>query len=190
MDTKITNRVAEKMWGQKVIHIPNTTDIYGADLVSSFVSNYVTRTLCLLAKDHMIILPDTARHEVTQMLKYFSNIGLDYIREKNFIYLEGVEHHRLSTVVMNYADQISEFNDPSYTSLVPFTSATAIELMGIKYGKEYGLQESLSLFLNDKSFLRQMLHDKGILVPSVNIVSTITDKYVKKALKMYRKFEN
>jgi hypothetical protein len=34
MDTKKTNRVAEKIWGQKAIHIPNTTDIYGADLVS------------------------------------------------------------------------------------------------------------------------------------------------------------
>ncbi|MBK2085033.1 ATP-grasp domain-containing protein [Francisella adeliensis] len=190
MSIKTTNTIAEKMWGQKAIHIPNTTDIYGADLVSSFVSSYVTRTLCLLAKDHKIILPDTAKHEVTQMLDYFSDIGLDYITDENFIYLEGVGRHSFSTVVMSYADQIPEFSDQSYTSLVPFTSATAIELMGIKYAKQYGLQESLSLFLNDKSFLRQMLHEKDILVPSVNIVSTITDNYVKKALKMYRKFEN
>lgn len=47
MSIKTTNTIAEKMWGQKAIHIPNTTDIYGADLVSSFVSSYVTRTLCL-----------------------------------------------------------------------------------------------------------------------------------------------
>lgn len=104
------------------------------------------------SKDHKIILPDTAKHEVTQMLDYFSDIGLDYITDENFIYLEGVGRHSFSTVVMSYADQIPEFSDRSYTSLVPFTSATAIELMGIKYAKQYGLQESLSLFLNDKSF--------------------------------------
>ena len=62
--------------------------------------------------------------------------------------------------------------------------------MGIKCGKKYGLSESLSLFLNDKSFLRQMLHGKGILVPSVNIVSTINGNYTKKALEIYREYEN
>ena len=136
MDTKKTNRIAEKMWGQKAIHIPNTTDIYGADLVSSFVGRYITRTLCLLAKDHKITLPDTAKEEVELMVSYFNEIGLSYISEDNFIYIEGVENHKLSTVVMSYADEMGEFSDPSYTSIVPFTSCTAIELMGIKYGKK------------------------------------------------------
>ena len=190
MDTKKTNRVAEKIWGQKAIHIPNTTDIYGADLVSSFVSKYITRTLCLLAKDHKIALPNTAKAEVEQMVEYFNGIGLNYINEDNFIFIEGVEHHKLSTVVMSCADGIAEFSDPEYTSIVPFTSSTAIELMGIKYGKKYGLSESLSLFLNDKSFLRQMLYCKGIRVPSVNIVSTISGDYTKKALDFYREYEN
>lgn len=190
MNTKKTNRVAEKIWGQKAIHIPNTTDIYGADLVSSFVGRYITRTLCLLAKDHKITLPDTAKDEVRQIVAYFNGIGLNYISEDNFIYIDGVEHHKLSTVVMSCADEIAEFRDPSYTSIVPFTSGTAIELMGIKYGKSYGLSESLSLFLNDKSFLRQMLHGKGIRVPSVNIVSTISGDYTKKALDFYREYEN
>jgi len=190
MNTKITNRVAEKMWGQKAIHIPNTTDIYGADLVSSFVGRYITRTLCLLAKDHKITLPDTAKAEVQQMIAYFNEIGLNYISEDNVIYIKGVENHKLSTVIMSYADEIAEFGDTNYTSIVPFTSGTAIELMGIKYGKEYGLSESLSLFLNDKSFLRQMLNGKNILVPSVNIVSTISGDYTKKALDFYREYEN
>lgn len=61
METKNTNMISEKIWGQKAIHIPNTTDIYGADLVSSFVNKYVTRTLCLLAKDHKIILPQKTK---------------------------------------------------------------------------------------------------------------------------------
>ena len=154
------------------------------------MSKYITRTLCLLAKDHKIILPDTAKAEVNQMIEYFNGIGLNYISEDNFIFIEGVEHHRLSTVVMSCADDIAVFNDKSYTSIVPFTSSTAIELMGIKYGKKYGLSESLSLFLNDKSFLRQMLHGKGIRVPSVNIVSTISGDYIKKALDFYREYEN
>ena len=176
--------------GTKSHTLPNTTDIYSADLVSSFVSKYITRTLCLLAKNHKIILPDSSKAEVQQMVAYFNGIGLNYISEDNFIYIEGVEHHKLSTVVMSCADNIAEFNDKSYTSIVPFTSNTAIELMGIKYGKEYGLSESRSLFLNDKSFLRQMLHSKGILVPSVNIVSTISGDYTKKALDFYREYEN
>ncbi|ABO46156.1 hypothetical protein [Francisella tularensis] len=54
MTKKTTNAISERIWGKKAIHIPNTTDIYGADLVSSFVNKYVTRTLCLLAKDHKI----------------------------------------------------------------------------------------------------------------------------------------
>ena len=190
MNTKKTNRVAEKMWGQKAIHIPNTTDIYGADLVNSFVSKYVTRTLCLLAKDHKVILPESAREEVNQMISYFTSIGLGYITKDNFIFVKGSECHKLSTIVMSYADQIPEFSDSSYTSLVPFTSATSVELMGIKYGKKYGLSESLSLFLNDKSFLRQMLHDKGILVPSINMVSTVNGDYIKKSLEIYREYEN
>lgn len=190
MATKTTNSISEKIWGKKAIHIPNTTDIYGADLVSSFVDKYVTRTLCLLAKDHKIILPKKTQTEVEKIVSYFNKIGFDYISMENFIFLRN-EHYRFSTIVMNYADQIPEFSNPEYTSLVPFTSATAVELLGIKYKKDYGLSEALSQFLNDKSFLRQMLHDKGILVPSVNIISTVSDEdYVKKALKIYRKYEN
>lgn len=192
MVTKTTNTISEKIWGKKAIHIPNTTDIYGADLVSSFVNKYITRTLCLLAKDHKIILPKKTKPEVEKIVNYFNEIGLTYINLDNFIFVDKLmEHYRLSTIVMNYADQIAEFNDPEYTQIVPFTAATAIELLGIKYKKDYGLSESLSLFLNDKSFLRQMLHDKGILVPSVNILSTISDEnYVEKALKIYRDYEN
>ncbi|BCD91733.1 hypothetical protein fh0823_18720 [Francisella halioticida] len=190
MAIKTTNSISEKIWGKKAIHIPNTTDIYGADLVSSFVDKYVTRTLCLLAKDHKIVLPKKTHDEVKKIVSYFNKIGLDYINMENFIFLHN-EHYRFSTIVMNYADQILEFSNPEYTHLVPFTSATAIELLGIKYKKNYGLSEALSQFLNDKSFLRQMLHDKGILVPSVNIISTVSDDdYVKKALKIYRKYEN
>nr|WP_274930193.1 hypothetical protein [Francisella tularensis] len=37
------------------------------------------------------------------------------------------------------------------------------------------MAEVLSQFLNDKFFLRQLLHAKGILVPSIPIVSTIRD---------------
>ena len=190
MATKTTNSISEKIWGKKAIHIPNTTDIYGADLVSSFVDKYVTRTLCLLAKDHKIILPKKTQAEVEKIVSYFNKIGLDYINMENFIFLRN-EHYRFSTIVMNYADQIPEFSNTEYTTLVPFTSATAVELLGIKYKKNYGLSEAISQFLNDKSFLRQMLHDKGILVPSVNIISTVSDEdYVKKALKIYRKYEN
>lgn len=190
MAIKTTNSISEKIWGKKAIHIPNTTDIYGADLVSSFVDKYVTRTLCLLAKEHKIILPKKTQDEVEKMVSYFNKIGFDYISMDNFIFLHN-EHYRFSTIVMNYADQIPEFSNPEYTDLVPFTSATAVELLGIKYKKNYGLSEALSQFLNDKSFLRQMLHDKDILVPSVNIISTVSDEdYVKKALKIYRKYEN
>ncbi|MDE4994381.1 hypothetical protein NAH09_09375, partial [Francisella tularensis subsp. holarctica] len=83
---------------------------------------------------------------------------------------------------MNYADKIQEFSDPEYTHLVPITAAIAVELLSIKYNKNYGLPEVLSQFFNDKFFLRQMLHAKGRLVPSINIVSTISDDdYVKKA---------
>lgn len=154
------------------------------------MDKYVTRTLCLLAKDHKIVLPKKTQDEVEKIVSYFNKIGLGYINMDNFIFLHN-EHYRFSTIVMNYADQISEFSDSEYTSLVPFTSATAVELLGIKYKKDYGLSEALSQFLNDKSFLRQMLHDKGILVPSVNIISTVSDEdYVKKALKIYRKYEN
>ncbi|APD51079.1 ATP-grasp domain-containing protein [Francisella hispaniensis] len=192
MTKKTTNTISERIWGKKAIHIPNTTDIYGADLVSSFVNKYVTRTLCLLAKDHKIILPKKTQPEVEKIISYFNQIGLSYITMDNFIFLDKLmEHYRLSTIVMNYADQIQEFSDPEYTHLVPFTAATAVELLGIKYNKNYGLPEALSQFLNDKSFLRQMLHVKGILVPSVNIVSTISDDdYVKKALEIYREYEN
>ena len=35
-----------------------------------------------------------------------------------------------------------------------------------------------------------MLHGKGILVPSVNIVSTISGDYTQKALNFYREYEN
>ncbi|MFC4893009.1 ATP-grasp domain-containing protein [Pseudofrancisella aestuarii] len=189
--TKITNTLSEKMWGKKAIHIPNTTDIYGADLVSSFVSNYITRTLCLLAKDHKIVLPKTSMKVVEQMVKYFKEIGLGYISIDNFIFIEDIlQHYRFSTLVMNYADQIPEFKDKEFVSIVPFTSSTSIELMGIRYGKEYGLSTSLSVFLNDKSFLRKMLHDRGILVPSTNIVSTISEDYVKRSLEIYREYEN
>ena len=53
------------------------------------------------------------------------------------------------------------------------------------------MPEALSQFLNDKSFFRQILHAKVILVPDVNIVSTISDDdYVKKALEIYREYEN
>lgn len=191
MVNKTTNNISERIWGQKAIHIPNTTDIHGADLVSSFVNRYVTRTLCLLAKDHKIILPKSIEIEVKQVVEYFTEIGLSYISMDNFIFIDKVKDcYRLSTIVMNYAEQIPEFSDPSYTHLVPFTSATAIELLGIKYNKNYDLPESLSQFLNDKSFLRQMLEQKDILVPSVNIVSTISEDYVKKALEIYRKYEN
>ncbi|AIT09446.1 hypothetical protein LO80_05350 [Candidatus Francisella endociliophora] len=192
MTIKTTNVISERIWGKKAIHIPNTTDIYGADLVSSFVNKYVTRTLCLLAKDHKIILPKKSRPEVEKIVEYFREIGLSYISMNNFIFVDKLmEHYRLSTIVMNYADQIPEFSDSEYTHLVPFTAATAIELLGIKYKKNHGLPEALSQFLNDKSFLRQMLHDKGILVPSVNIISTVSDDdYVKKALKIYRDYEN
>lgn len=189
MNTKKTNRVAEKMWGQKAIHIPNTTDIYGADLVSSFVSNYITRTLCLLAKDHKIILPATVKKETKQMVEYFNEIGFKYITLDNFIFIEVAEHHKLSNVVMNQSDQFAEFSDTNYTDLVPFTSSTAIGLMGIKYNKKYGLPETLSLFLNDKSFLRQMLHDKGVLVPGVDTISTLNDDYAQKALEIYNEYK-
>ncbi|WP_432773092.1 ATP-grasp domain-containing protein [Francisella salimarina] len=192
MAIKKTNVVSERIWGKKAIHVPNTTDIYGADLVSSFVNKYVTRTLCLLAKDHKIILPKKTQSEVEEIVSYFNRIGLTYITMDNFIFLDKLmEHYRLSTIVMNYADQIPEFSNPEYTHIVPFTAATAIELIGIKHNKNYGLSEALSQFLNDKSFLRQMLHDKGVLVPSVNIISTISDEdYVKKALQIYRDYEN
>lgn len=191
MSIKTTNHLSEKMWGKKALHIPNTTDIYGADLVSSFVSNYMTRTLCLLAKDHKIILPNSTKKMVGTMVDYFNDIGLSYITMNNFIFIDDIlQHYTLSTLVMNYADQIPEFKDKSFESIVPFTSSTSIELMGIKYGKKFGLTTSLSVFLNDKSFLRQMLHDKGVLVPSVNIVSTVTEDYVKKSLEIYREYEN
>lgn len=68
MTKKTTNAISERIWGKKAIHIPNTTDIYGADLVSSFVNKYVTRTLCLLAKDHKIILPKKTQPEVEKLL--------------------------------------------------------------------------------------------------------------------------
>ena len=191
MSIKQTNLVSEKIWGKKAIHIPNTTDIYGADLVSSFVGNYMTRTLCILAKDHKIILPNKSKNMAEQMVAYFNAIGFEYITMDNFIFIDDLmEHYRLSTLVMNYADQIPEFADKEYESIVPFTSSTSIELMGIKYGKKFGLTTSLSVFLNDKSFLREMLHEKGVLVPSVNIVSTVSDDYVKKSLEIYREYEN
>lgn len=192
MVTKTTNVISEKIWGKKAIHIPNTTDIYGADLVSSFVNKYVTRTLCLLAKDHKIILPKKTKSEVEKIVSYFNEIGFNYITLDNFIFLDKLmEHHRLSTIIMNCADQIPEFNDPEYTHIVPFTAATAIELLGIKYAKDYGLSGALSQFLNDKSFLRQMLYERGVLVPSINIISTVSDtNYVKKSLEIYREYEN
>lgn len=186
-----TNRVSEKMWGKKALHIPNTTDIDGADLVSSFVRNYMTRTLCLVAKDHKIIFPKSIKDIVTQMINYFHKIGINYITLDNIIFIDDfLEHYRFSTLVMNYADQIEEFKDSDFKSIVPFTSSTSIDLMGIKYNKTYGLGTSLSTFLNDKSFLRKMLHDKGILVPSINIISTVNPDYIDKALKIYREYEN
>ncbi len=188
---KQTNNISEKIWGKNAIHIPNTTDIEGADLVNSFVGTYMTRTLCILAKNHKIILPEVTKPEVEQMLEYFNEIGLEYIDINNFIFLyQGEKCYSLSTFVLSHADQIAEFSDETYTDIVPFTASTAIELMGIKYNKKHGLPESLSQFLNDKSFLRQMLHKKGILVPSVNIVSTLKDDYIAKSLGIYREYEN
>ena len=84
----------------------------------------MTRTLCLLAKDHKIILPDTTRAEVEQMVNYFNEIGIRYISKNNFIFIKGVKHHKLSTVVMSHADQIEEFSDQSYTDIVPFIANT------------------------------------------------------------------
>ncbi|WP_172106274.1 ATP-grasp domain-containing protein [Allofrancisella frigidaquae] len=191
MINKTTNKIAERIWGQKAIHIPNTTDIHGADLVSSFVDKYATRTVCLLAKDHKIILSKNAKTEIKQVIEYFTDIGLSYINMSNFIFIDkATDYYSLSTLVMNYANQIPEFSDPSYTHIVPFTSAAAIELLGIKYKKYYGLSESLSQFLNDKSFLRQLLDQKGILVPGVDIISTISEDYVKKSLKIYHRYES
>ncbi|MDE4957536.1 hypothetical protein NAI59_12075 [Francisella tularensis subsp. holarctica] len=45
MTKKTTNPISERIWGKIAINIPNTTDIYGADLVSSYVNKYVTRTI-------------------------------------------------------------------------------------------------------------------------------------------------
>ncbi|MDE5014627.1 hypothetical protein NAI47_11150, partial [Francisella tularensis subsp. holarctica] len=76
MTKKKTNAISERILGKKAIHITNTTDIYGGDLVSSFVNKYVTRTFCLLAKDHKIILPKKTLPEVEKIISYFNDIGL------------------------------------------------------------------------------------------------------------------
>ncbi|MDE4940533.1 hypothetical protein NAI66_11200, partial [Francisella tularensis subsp. holarctica] len=78
----------------------------------------------LLAKDHKIILPKKTQPEVAKIISYFNDIGLSYITMDNIIFLDKlIEHYRLSTIVMNYADQIKEFSYTEYTNLVQYKAA-------------------------------------------------------------------
>ena len=189
MANKKTNLISEKIWGKKAIHIPNTTDISGANLVSSFVGSYATRTLCLLAKGHKIIMTERNRQATEEIIEYFNKIGFNYISLDNIIFVENIdETHGLSSWVMGQAENIPEFHDDEFESLVPFTATHAMDIMSLRYRKNAGLNVSLSFFLNDKGLLREMLNKKGISVPSTNLISILGDDYKTKAKEIYEQY--
>ena len=183
----MTCNVSEKMWGKKAIHIPNVTDIYGAELVGSFIDNYQTRVLCLLAKEHKIVLPERHRQASTDLINYFIEIGFDYLSMDNIIFINdfGNASFEIGTLALSVGDSIAELSDPEFQQIVPFFSSATVELLAHKYKKVSLLSHALACLLNDKGHLRDILIREGIQVTGSNKVSIFQPDYLKQCLDIY-----
>ena len=183
----MTCNVSEKMWGKKALHIPNVTDIYGAELVGSFIDNYQTRVLCLLAKEHKIVLPERHRQASTDLINYFIEIGFDHLSMDNIVFINdfGNASFEIGTLALSVGDSITELSEAEFRQIVPFFSSATVELLAHKYKKVSLLSHALACLLNDKGHLRDILIREGIQVTGSNKVSIFQPDYLIQCLDIY-----
>jgi hypothetical protein len=184
--------VSEKMWGKKSIHIPNVTDVYGSDLVGSFVDNYQTRVLCLLGNKQKILLPERHREATLNLLRYLIKIGFTHLSEENIIFINdyGNKSFEIGSLALSVGDSISELSNADYSQVVPFFSSATVELLVHKYKKSTHLSHALACLLNDKGHLRDILVKEGIQVTGSNKVSIFQPNYLERCLDIYEKLKN
>ena len=184
--------ISEKMWGERSIHIPNVTDVYGSDMVGSFIDNYQTRVLCLLAKEQKILLPERHKEAALNLLNYFQKIGFNYLDINNLIFINdfGNKSFEIGSLALSVGDAITELSDTKFKQIVPFFSSATVELLVHKYKKTTHLSHALACLLNDKGHLRDILVKEGIRVTGSNKVSIFQKDYLEKCLDIYEDLKN
>lgn len=166
----------QKVMGGPVLHIPNIQDEAGIEGLKA-IERYKLRSLTVLDKHDVSILPSNVEAETQEMLRLYEDLHIPHIAPENVLFMDPSNGDRLSQTILKNRKEVARFLKchPRVQRLVPFIHSPDSDQIASIFNLKTEMSSESSEKVNDKGLSQRELAAEGVDTPVGRVVHSLAE---------------